>query len=1225
MSITVTQQHYAPSAGQRTASGFIFHRQGLIAPHRGGPNFSRRFVQTSRGGYMRGGAIESIYQEERAKREVPISKLTANKDMELAVQLEHAESRRGAYGRKFELQFFDTTQRQWKTVLTSGSSKARPEDLGLVRAQQHLQFRIIDHGLKVLSRLNIGSDGQQTTSLESHRAKVQQHADGSITVAFEAAGVRGQILPQHQNYDYRDFVFTIYEKETGRQIGITSSRGENHAAGQGNDQVTVTGEQTDSNIELRRGHDRAELQNVVSNGSKILGQHGNDTILGAGTFDNSAIEGGDGSDTIEIDGTFRHTTVRGESTPKPRPRAHFPFAPLSPFSPFTPRPEPDLRGQQSGHDKIQLRGEFQDVTVSGDDGNDQLLVGGLSNRLHISGGSGNDLVGIDGITENSHIDLGDGDDQALISGITRGLYVDLGYGNDALVISKDWVGELTIRDPKRARQKKSSVNDYDQLLLEGPGWRRVNKRTYEKVDNTGEVVGRLHIDGKRKRVEVIRDTEGTTFQNKKPKRGGLFGTIANIVIGIVSIVNPAIGAIAFAIKTAIDVASGKIKGFGNVLLSVGRAALNFVSGGAAQIASKVLNGVANLKSFIERPSIDGALGLISSGFSFAKAGVANVANKVIAGVRSVKNFITKPSVEGGLGLASLGASFANQPIVARVLSGVRGVYQAATGKLEGLLDLAFSIRDILRIDSARRREKQAREAANEGTSLHRDAVSLLRAIGTRQQAGAEIKSIDDPSIRPGDLVEIDGGVGVVQQNGWIARLDSRGKVAYDTRLLALSGSTADPNTPPVLSDLGGASLFSDPVSSDELVARGDGDGEPRRLVLTLRQHGSRYNTSFLRWERLSEADRSELMRRVGVGRVSFGTFANALDTLQRFKGHNNQTMLALLGEALYGNALDFFTPESVRFNKQDLRNVTTSYVTDGRGRRRVSSVTTRNGVSQSQAQLALNTILLTAVTKRDSEGNPYLPALTVDPPAGFDPSLFDGPTGEFGFDHILAGAMGHPRWVPDPGVSEGIRLISGRVGGARPGRQGGFRVQLTGQQANTWAGDLAAVVSKMGVENVFDTGRGENDFDVDAVLRQELPATDLSSDIIGSQFSVDPKRHNLGQALTEHLNPNGAAIRNRFARYAQSVGLSFDGDGRITNRARFIEDWSPTIATLAFGFVAGGGPSRELLIPDVPFDNASAQRTRHYDRVLRLAADRAPAVLDYWLNYVEQGLLQELP
>jgi len=385
------------------------------------------------------------------------------------------------------------------------------------------------------------------------------------------------------------------------------------------------------------------------------------------------------------------------------------------------------------------------------------------------------------------------------------------------------------------------------------------------------------------------------------------------------------------------------------------------------------------------------------------------------------------------------------------------------------------------------------------------------------------------------------------------------------------------------------------------IARGRGRSPQGSITLEMQSHGSRYDAGMMQFGRLTTEDKNTLLNRVDQGRVSFGTFANALDTLQRYTDYDNQKMLALVGEALYSDALDPFTPQAGDFDRATLRELTQNG--------------SQNGVSQSQAQLALDTLLLTSVTHRDrATGASRPPALVVDPPADYPNSLIDWPSGDFGIDHILAGAMGDRNGVTDIRAGIAIDNLAGRLGGPH--------VDLTGNDANTWVGDLVAVVAESGVRSLYETGAPGGE-DSAAVYRNEFPAVDQISDILGAPFEVFPDRHNLGAALTEYLEPFGTQFQNKFTHFADSVGVQYNDQGQITNRENFVQAWSPTVSAMAFGFVADRADVQALIVPDVPFDGGSAAQTERFQEVLEFGEFQARGVLDRWLDYVEQGLVQE--
>ena len=395
-------------------------------------------------------------------------------------------------------------------------------------------------------------------------------------------------------------------------------------------------------------------------------------------------------------------------------------------------------------------------------------------------------------------------------------------------------------------------------------------------------------------------------------------------------------------------------------------------------------------------------------------------------------------------------------------------------------------------------------------------------------------------------------------------------------------------------------------------------------------HGSRYSVGDLNLDRINVTDELTLVGRVVEGRVAFSEFTHSLDTLQQYTGFSNKQMLAMLEEVLYSGKLEPFTPGAGDFLAADINTLTENI--NARGIRFAGSGE-RNGISQSQAQLALSTILLTAVPARTTSGLSDAPVLVVDPPAGYPQSLVS-PDGEFGFDHVLAGAMGDPDGVPSGLANVAIDLLTNTAGGSD--------VQLTGNNANTWVGDLVAVVSNSGVRQVFHGGNPEKN-DSYEQFEQELGELDRISDVIGATFEVDPGGHNLGAALAEHMAPYGDAFQNKFANYAAEVGLEYNSDGQITNRDEFVESWSPVLTAMSVGFVVpkpalaqmlaspsfqpsdpgtlwlsipGGQP---VLLP--PGEFATNEKLQ---AIVDEGNFEAGIALNRWVDYVETGLTAEL-
>ncbi|MEO1366948.1 MAG: calcium-binding protein, partial [Acidobacteriota bacterium] len=645
--------------------------------------------------------------------------------------------------------------------------------------------------------------------------------------------------------DYNDFVFTVYEKEPPKQVVVEAPKAQTITTGNNADTVSISGAAAGNQVQTGWDNDRITLNAVQAVNNVIDAGAGDDTVEGAGSFTGDIVDGGSGNDQITLQGELKNVTVRGGQA--------------------TSQYLADLDIQLEnggGNDQITVAGTLKGVTVDAGGGNDEIAVVGdakattvdagegddvvqVAGRLDASKlrlGSGNDVAVLEAALADTEIDLGGGDDQIVFRGETRNVVVNLGRGGDAVFLDAAWRGDITLRDDKRARQKKEKVTDYDQLILQGPGWQKVDKNTYEKrVD--GEVVGTVNLDGNRKNIELIR-TDGDaaeTFQQIKPKKKrSFFGGLLNFALGAISVIAPPVGLAISAVKTGVDILSGKIKGFGNILKSVAGTAASAIGGGVGATISKAVSIGENVVGFIKNPSLDGALNLASSaaaatsktGASVAKAvrtgvnlatgklqdlGTAiaavgssvadftrGAAQKTVRTVTDVASkavgFIDKPSVSGGLGLLASGAAATGNPVTSQVASGLGAVARGQeTGDWRSAgAGVASSVKTIEGIDAARTARieaeqaaaRMARERAILGDGFTESVKDLFRDPKVKQALGRpelDVKEWDDPSLRAGDWVRTpQNTVGVLRESGRVDVVDPlTGKtVEMDFSLLA---------------------------------------------------------------------------------------------------------------------------------------------------------------------------------------------------------------------------------------------------------------------------------------------------------------------------------------------------------------------------------------------------------------------------------------------------------
>ncbi|MEM6456068.1 MAG: calcium-binding protein, partial [Acidobacteriota bacterium] len=486
---------------------------------------------------------------------------------------EQAESHNAATGTTdtFDKSNFDKAQ-AFRTIarLTDGKIQGASEEAGTLNrdelvalyeaaedGEQFIEMMLATDSFAGLSGMNLGMTGtgrnlKRNENVESPLFKATEKYFENNKYDNRGARGGGQFHDHHfrkgevgievdtQGKDKHELFQEFLEivdpgATTGELFQVGNVQGADVQGTIGNDAVAMGGAVVESHVDTGLGDDLVVAEEVALVDSQVQTSDGDDRVALQGGAQNAVVDGGDGNDDVRFQGVALDST----------------FA---------------LGGDG---DKALLAGQFVNTTIYGDrtfedseegyeagDGSDEITFAGAARNLQTFAGGGDDQIAIEGHIEDSVFDGGDGDDRMLFRGHYANSRVELGRGNDTALIGDDFTGDLTIHDPKRGRVdwKGKNLKDQDGLLLQGD-WTRIDERTFGRLDETGEIVGRVHLDGDVDDLEFIGTDGGEVFQAHQPKQDDppfLVSAlrIAGPVLTVASIAFPAAAPLAIAAKAA---------------------------------------------------------------------------------------------------------------------------------------------------------------------------------------------------------------------------------------------------------------------------------------------------------------------------------------------------------------------------------------------------------------------------------------------------------------------------------------------------------------------------------------------------------------------------------------------------------------------------------------------------------------------------------------------------